>query len=214
VKQCPALLPGVFYSLYPCFSLKSNPQHQPCPCCAPQPAAGALGDAWISCFQKGIFLAPPGWDGPWDPQEGWTDPRAAAWWRVLVVCTWRGCAVKLQGTCRDAARGGIYPLVCEITCAVRGVEVGLLRLLSAACCASSLQRASVSPLPEVALTQRQWSRGAGVIQRRPGMQSNLGVPHWMLQPQCFYPPAGAVLLSLCLPPVIPTIGKSQAWSWG
>lgn len=58
----------------------------------------------------------------------------------------------------------IYPLVCEITCFIRGVELGLLCL--SLCCL-------LSPVPAVCLgfpsagaapTQRQWSRGAGVIQ--------------------------------------------------
>lgn len=141
VKQHAVLLPGIFYSLFPCFLFKSNPRCQLHPRCAPRRHWEPLG-CWprISCFQKGFFWQL--WGGmalgwPQSLQEGRTDGRTprggCGTVGVPMVCVRCGRAAKLRGTCRDAARGGIHPPVCKITCAVRGVEPGLLCLLSAAC---------------------------------------------------------------------------------
>lgn len=106
VKQHAVLLPGIFYSLFPCFLFKSNPRCQLHPRCAPRRHWEPLG-CWprISCFQKGFFWQL--WGGmalgwPQSLQEGRTDGRtdpprgeaAARWgcqWCVLGAVVLRSC---------------------------------------------------------------------------------------------------------------------------
>ena len=167
----------------------------------------------ISCFQKGIFWHL--WGGMAPGLAGGTD---GPWGSGTVGGAGGLCSARL---CCEAARdlsgcgtGRIYPSVCEITCAVRGVEPGLLHLPSEPCPRS---------VPQFPLSQRQHSpRGSspgvlGLFSICPGMQGRLGVLCQTLQPWCLHPAAGgdgAVPLPPYLPLLVPTMGKSQVWGWG
>lgn len=131
--------------------------------------------------------------------DGQTDPEAGGMCSAWLCC-------KAARDLSEYGVGGIYPLVCRITCAGCGVELGFLRLLPA--------EPPLHSVPQFPLSRWQLSpRGSlGVIEK-----GRLGVWCRILHLWLLHPAAGGdrnVLFSPYLPPVIPTMSKSQAWGWG
>lgn len=211
-RQSSALLSclaGVFHSLFPCVLFKSSLQHQPCPCCTALPAPGAtLPSALDQLLPERGFLASPEWDGSRDcGMDGWT-----LWLWCDGVCLYCKAARDVSG----CGIGGFSHPFAKYLVLSMGLNLHscTFPLLPAEPCPHSMPHFT---LPQRQLLPRSTGPGVlGLFSVCPSIQARLRVLCWILQPRHLHPAAGgdgAVLLSLYLSLLVPTMGKSQALGW-